>query len=121
PRRRPPATYRISRNRFRSDNPHEVAFVRNQTVAPAVLEGNQLEGAVVALVGPGTVDEKPAGEALAGARSQERPAPADDEESAAGPVADLEPKLRLLKRLFEEDLITQEEYTGKKAQLLRSF
>ena len=51
-------------------------------------------------------------------RNQRRPA---GEEPAAGPVADLEAKLRLLKRLFEEDLITQEEYTAKKAQLLRSF
>jgi hypothetical protein len=35
--------YRISNNRFRSDNPHEVAFVRNRTIVPAVLEDNQLE------------------------------------------------------------------------------
>ena len=48
--------YRISNNRFRSDNPHEVAFVRNRTVIPALLEGNRLGGNVVALVGPGSVD-----------------------------------------------------------------
>ena len=116
------AAYRISQNRFRSDTPHEVAFVRNQTVAPAVLEGNQLEGTVVALVGPGTVDQKPGGATVAGARPEE-PAATRGKEPAAGPapVADLEAKLRLLKRLFEEDLITQEEYTAKKAQLLRSF
>ena len=36
--------YRISNNRFRSDNPHEVAFVRNRTVVPALLEGNRLGG-----------------------------------------------------------------------------
>jgi Right handed beta helix region len=118
-----PAAYRISQNRFRSDNPHEVAFVRNETVAPAVLERNQLEGAVVALVGPGTVDKKPGGAAVAGARLEEEPAASGGEESAAGPIplADLEAKLRLLKRLFEEDLITREEYTAKKTQLLRSF
>jgi hypothetical protein len=108
---------------LRSDNPHEVAFVRNETVAPAVLERNQLEGAVVALVGPGTVDKKPGGAAVAGARLEEEPAASGGEEPAAGPtpVADLEAKLRLLKRLFEEDLITQEEYMAKKTQLLRSF
>ena len=115
------ATYRISQNRFRSDNPHEVAFVRNQTAVPAVLEGNQLDGTVVALVGPGSVDRKPSGATIAG--PDEEPAAAADEEPPAGPApdADLEAKLRLLKRLFEEDLITQEEYTAKKAQLLKSF
>ena len=96
--------------------------MRNQTAVPAVLEGNQLDGMVVALVGPGTVDRKPGGATVAragrrtsGSRRRAtrcRPAP---------PAADLEAKLRLLKRLFEEDLITQEEYTAKKAQLLKSF
>ena len=113
------SAYRISHNRFRSDNPHEVAFVRNETVVPAALEGNQLEGAVVALVGPGTVDQAPGGATVA--RPEEEPAATRGQEPAAGPVADLEAKLRLLKRLFEDDLITQEEYTAKKAQLLRSF
>ena len=47
--------YRISNNRFRSDNPHEVAFVRNRTAIPALLEGNGSRGNVVALVGPGSV------------------------------------------------------------------
>jgi Right handed beta helix region/Short C-terminal domain len=114
------SAYRISHNRFRSDNPHEVAFVRNETVAPALLEGNQLEGPVVALVGPGTVDQKPG---AAVARPEEESAATSGEEPAAGPApgADLDAKLRLLKRLFEDDLITQEEYTAKKAQLLRSF
>ena len=67
------SAYRISHNRFRSDNPHEVAFVRNETVVPAVLEGNQLEGTVVALVGPGTVDQKPE-RRRACARPEEKPA-----------------------------------------------
>jgi hypothetical protein len=115
------SAYRISHNRFRSDTPHEVAFVRNETGVPAVLEGNQLEGTVIALVGPGTVDQKPNGAALA--RPKEASAATGGEEPAGGPApaADLEAKLRLLKRLFEEELITQEEYTAKKAQLLRSF
>ena len=41
-------------------------------------------------------------------------------EAAAGPadLAAIEGKLRLLKRLFEEQLITEEEYAAKKAQLL---
>ena len=52
---------------LRSDNPHEVAFVRNETVVPAALEGNQLEGMVIALVGPGTVDQaERRGEVLVG-------------------------------------------------------
>ena len=113
------SAYRIGHNRFRSDNPHEVAFVRNETVVPAALEGNQLEGVVVALVGPGTVDQRSDGATVA--RPEEEPVATGGQEPAAGPVADLEAKLRLLKRLFEEDLITQEEYTAKKAQLLRSF
>ena len=32
--------------------------MRNETGVPAVLEGNQLEGMVIALVGPGTVDQE---------------------------------------------------------------
>jgi hypothetical protein len=58
--------------------------------------------------------------ALGPRRNQPRPRA---RKPAAGsiPVADLEAKLRLLKRLFEEDLITQEEYMAKKTQLLRSF
>ena len=64
-----------------------------------------------------------AAQPVAGARLEEEPAASGGEEPAAGstPVADLEAKLRVLKRLFEEDLITQEEYTAKKTQLLRSF
>jgi hypothetical protein len=117
------AAYRISHNRFRSDAPHEVAFVRNETGVPAVLAGNQLEGTVIALVGPGTVDQKSSGAAVVGARPDEKAAARGGEEPAAGPapVADFETKLRLLKRLFEEGLITEEEYTAKKAQLLGSF
>jgi hypothetical protein len=118
------AAYRISNNRFRSDNPHEVAFVRNRTVVPAVLEGNRLEGNVVPLVGPGTVDSGKLGAAAvahdppdAGERA------AGGEEPAAGPAAfeDIEAKLRLLKRLLEQELITEEEYAAKKAQLLDSL
>jgi hypothetical protein len=33
-------------------------------------------------------------------------------------VADVEAKLRLLKRLFEQALITEQEYSAKKADLL---
>jgi hypothetical protein len=117
------AVYRIRNNRFRNDNPHEVAFVRNETVVPAMLDGNQVKGAVVALVGPGAVDGKPGDRAVARARPAEESAAKGGEEPAAGPgsVADLETKLRLLKRLLEEDLITQEEYTAKKAQLLKDL
>jgi hypothetical protein len=84
------------------------------------LAGNQLEGTVIALVGPGTVDQKSSGAAVVGARPDEKAAARGGEEPAAGPapVADFETKLRLLKRLFEEELITEEEYTAKKAQLL---
>jgi hypothetical protein len=115
--------YRISGNRFRSDNPHEVAFVRNRTVVPAVLEGNRLEGAVAALVGPGSVDAVPTpGAAAAAAGPNAEPGAAADVEPAAGAVfADLEAKLRFLKRLFEENLITEQEYTAKKAQLLKDM
>jgi Right handed beta helix region len=116
--------YRISGNRFRSDNPHEVAFVRNRTVAPAVLEGNRIEGDVDPLVGPGTVDGEPAASGPAIARDQGKRTPAPDaEEPAAGPAAfdDLEARLRFLKRLFEEALITEQEYTAKKAELLEEM
>jgi Right handed beta helix region len=118
------ASYRISNNRFRSDHPHEVAFVRNRTVVPAVLEGNRLEGNVVPLVGPGTVDAgKPGAAAVARDRPDAGERAAGGEEPAAGPAAfeDIEAKLRLLKRLFEEELITEEEYAAKKAQLLDSL
>jgi hypothetical protein len=55
-------------------------------------------------------------------RPQPEPPAAGGEEPAAGPAFDdLEGKLRLLKRLFEQDLITEEEYTAKKAQLLRNL
>jgi hypothetical protein len=113
--------YRISNNRFRSDNPHEVAFVRNRTVVAATLEGNRLEGNVVPLVGPGSVDSSAGGpEAIARDQPKATPPATGGEEPAAGPAGDddIEAKLRLLKRLFEEELITEEEYTAKKAQLL---
>jgi hypothetical protein len=116
--------YRISGNRFRSDNPHEVAFVRNRTVVPAVLEGNRIEGEVDALVGPGTVDAEPEASAPAIARDQGKRAPAPGaEEPAADPAAfdDLEARLRFLKRLFEEELITEQEYAAKKAELLEQM
>jgi hypothetical protein len=120
----PDAAYRISNNRFRNDNAHEVAFVRNETIVPAALEGNQLKGTVVALVGPGTVEgtEQPGAASVARDRPQPQPAAGAAEEPAAGPALDdLEAKLRLLKRLFEQHLITEEEYTAKKAQLLRNL
>ena len=41
--------------------------------------------------------------------------------SAGAAFADLEAKLRFLKRLFEENLITEQEYTAKKAQLLKDM
>jgi hypothetical protein len=115
--------YRISNNGFRSDAPDEVAFVRNRTVVAAILEGNRLEGNVVPLVGPGTVDHQPGTEAAVRSLPEPGAGASGGEEPPAGPVAydDLEAKLRLLKRLFEEELITEEEYTAKKAQLLRSF
>jgi hypothetical protein len=117
-----PSAYRISNNRFRSDNPHEVAFVRNQTMVPAVLEGNQLEGSVVPLVGPGKADPGSARSTRAVALEQpgSPPRPNAAPEPGAGPVAEdeLEAKLRLLKRLFDQALITEEEYTAKKADLL---
>jgi hypothetical protein len=118
------AGYRISNNRLRSDNPHEVAFVRNRTVVPAVLERNRLEGNVVPLVGPGSVDpDQPGAPARARDQAEESPQAAGGEEPAAGraPYDDIEAKLRLLKRLFEEKLITDEEYAAKKAQLLESL
>ena len=45
------------------------------------------------------------------------------EEPAAGPAAfdDLEARLRFLKRLFEEELITEQEYAAKKAELLEEM
>jgi len=114
--------YRISGNRFRSDNPHEVAFVRNRTVAPAVLEANLLEGNVEPLVGPGTfADQEPGVRPVARAEPGTKATPAPgDEAPAAGPAAfdDLESRLRFLKRLFDDELITEQEYTAKKAQLL---
>jgi hypothetical protein len=116
--------YRISNNRFRSDNPNEVAFVRNRTVIPALLEGNRLGGNVVPLVGPGSVDsDQPGAEALARDRPEKGERAAGAEEPAAGPAghSDIEAKLRLLKRLFDEELITEEEYTAKKAQLLENL
>jgi Right handed beta helix region len=116
--------YRITGNRFRSDSPPEVAFVRNRSSVPAVLEANRVEGNVVSLLGPGTVDgHQPVATVADRAQSEpivpgrEAPAP------AAGPAAfdDLEARLRFLKRLFEEELITEQEYAGKKAQLLKEM
>ena len=113
--------YRISGNHFRSDAPERVAFVRNRTVVPALLQANRIEGNVEPLVGPGTVDSGSGARGdlvMDGTTAVTRAA-----EPAAGPAArdDLEAKLRLLKRLFEQELITDQEYTAKKAQLLRDF
>jgi hypothetical protein len=116
-----PSAYRISGNRFRSDNPHEVAFVRNRTVVPAVLEGNRLEGTVVPLLGPGTVDAggAPSASEVMLDRSGNAPPPGAGPEAAAAVAGqDIEARLRLLKRLFEQALITAEEYSAKKADLL---
>ena len=117
-----PSAYRISGNRFRSDNAHEVAFVRNRSIVPAVLEGNQLEGTVVPLLGPGTVDAggAPSARDVTLDRSGHAPRSGAGPEAAPGAVAgqEIEAKLRLLKRLFEQALITAEEYTAKKADLL---
>jgi Right handed beta helix region len=117
-----PSAYRISGNRFRSDNPHEVAFVRNRTIVPAVLEGNQLEGRVVPLLGPGTVDTggAPRAREVTLDRPGRAPRPSARPEGAGAALAEneIEAKLRLLKRLFEQALITEEEYTAKKADLL---
>jgi Right handed beta helix region len=117
-----PSAYRISGNRFRSDNPHEVAFVRNRTVVPAVLERNQLDGTVVPLLGPGTVDtgDAPGTREVTLDRPGSAPRPSAGQEGAGTAVAEneIEAKLRLLKRLFEQALITEEEYTAKKADLL---
>jgi hypothetical protein len=118
------AEYRISNNRFRSDSPDEVAFVRNGTIVPAALAGNRLEGNVVPLVGPGSVDGgQPDPGAVAPDRPREQPQAAGGDEPAAGPTAfgDIEAKLRLLKRLYEDELITEDEYAAKKAQLLKSL
>jgi hypothetical protein len=117
--------YRISGNRFRSDNPHQVAFVRNRSVVPAVLEGNQIDGNVDPLVGPGTVDSKqhPPVQAVVRDQPGQSARAIGREEPAAGPAGwdELEAKLRLLKRLFEEELIDEKEYTAKKAQLLKGL
>jgi Right handed beta helix region len=112
--------YRISGNRFRSDNPREVAFVRNRTVVPAALEGNQLQGNVDPLVGPGTVATGPGVGRVARAEPGNKAPPSGSEEPAAGPAEfdDLEARLRFLKRLFDEELITEQEYAAKKAQIL---
>lgn len=49
------AHFRIAGNRFFSDTPGTVAFVRNFTTVPARIERNALTGNVTPLVGPGTV------------------------------------------------------------------
>jgi hypothetical protein len=96
--------------------------VRNRTIVPAVLEGNRLDGTVVPLLGPGTVDPggAPSAGGVAPDRSGNAPRPGAGPAAAAGPVAEqeIEAKLRLLKRLFEQALITEEEYSAKKADLL---
>ena len=94
-------------------------------MVPALLEGNRLEGNVVPLVGPGSVDsdEQPQSRAAARDRPEEGKRAAGGEEPAAGAAdhGNIEAKLRLLKRLFDEKLITEEEYAAKKAQLLENL
>jgi hypothetical protein len=116
--------YRISGNRFRSDTPQRVAFVRNRTVVPAVLDANRIEGNVEPLVGPGTVDsdQKPAPAPARDNVTEEAVSPGcaePDTVPAAGD--DLEARLRLLKRLFEQELITEQEYAATKGQLRKDF
>ena len=121
----PAAAYRISGNRFRSDTPHEVAFVRNRTIIPAVLSANRLEGDVVPLVGPGNTeaDQGTGAPGIVRDGPGKQPAATADVEPAAGSAGwdALEAKLRLLKRLFEQELITEKEYAAKKAQLLKDL
>lgn len=114
------AVYRIVDNRFRNDSGRETAFVRNRTGVAALLEGNRVEGPGVPLVGPGTVSPAPGGEAPE-VLAAEDVSDVQTREPAAGPPKedDLEGKLRLLKRWFEEDLITEEEYSAKKRDLLK--
>ncbi len=45
----------VADNSFRNDGPVPAAFLRNRTTTAAVLRGNRLDGAVIPLVGPGTV------------------------------------------------------------------
>lgn len=52
----PTNVLRIRGNRFTSDLPEPVRFVRNSTETPARLTGNALIGRVTPLDGPGTVD-----------------------------------------------------------------
>jgi hypothetical protein len=54
--RNPTHALRIAGNRFSSDLPELVRFVRNFTETLARLTGNALTGAVIPLEGPGTVD-----------------------------------------------------------------
>ena len=70
--------YRITGNRLRSEVPQEIVFVRNRTTVPAILEGNELEGEVVSLVGPGhrrrpSPRSAPRRQHLARARRRSRP------------------------------------------------
>ena len=115
--------YRISDNRFRSDNPHQVAFVRNRTALPAVLEANQIEGDVVPLVGPGTVDAEAPAQAVRDDRPKAERANTRRSRAGRRPAAwvELEAKLRMLKRFFEDELINDKEYAAKKAELLKDF
>ncbi len=53
--RNPSQSIRIENNEFRSDVRDEVSFVRNETTQGAILSGNALCGAVIALSGPGEV------------------------------------------------------------------
>jgi hypothetical protein len=52
----PTRTLVVRGNRFTSDLPEPVTFVRNLTQTPARLTGNTLTGRVVPLHGPGSVD-----------------------------------------------------------------
>ena len=91
-------------------------------MVPALLEGNRLEGKSSRWSAPAGSTRKPATRPPRD-RPEEGKRGAGGEEPAAGAAdhGDIETKLRLLKRLFDEKLITEEEYTAKKAQLLRSF
>jgi hypothetical protein len=96
--------YRISNNRFRSDIPHEVAFVRNRRWFQLPSKAIGSRGTSCRRSGPAASIRKPGVETAARDRSDEGERATRGQEPAAGPAAleDIEAKLRLPKRLFEE-------------------
>lgn len=53
--RHPTSSLRVVGNRFENLMPRGTAFVENRTATPVLVEGNEIRGAVVVLVGPGEV------------------------------------------------------------------